>query len=124
MPPRRKATTRGATAAQSTLSFAGKSRVTKPTTLAPTGKKLKDDADVVISDVVADEFQTPEAEEPKTAEIAIREPVKQREVEVEPPKDAAEVEAQRIDETRLKEYWRDREAERKTPRGTISRSGC
>jgi len=116
MAPRRKAATRSRSAAadQSTLSFGNQSRITKPTTAPTAGKKSKDELDT--ADVVFEDFKTPEVEEPTTAEVVIREQVKH---EVEHPKDAVEVEAQAIGEAQLKRYWKDREAERKAPRGMI-----
>lgn len=119
MPPRgRKAATRGVAAGQTAISFAGKSKVTKPSAASTRGKKTTDDSDSVVTDIATDEFQTPEAEEPKMSKVAIREQVKQ---EVEQPKEDVEVEAQGISNIQLRKYWDDREKERKAPRGRFWR---
>lgn len=120
MPPRgQKAATRSVAAGQTAISFAGKSKVTKPSATSTRGKKAKDDSDSVITDITTDEFQTPEAEEPKTSKVVIREQVKQ---EIPKPKEDVEVEAEGISAKQLKTYWSEREKERKAPRGRFRKA--
>lgn len=113
--------TSSAAAAQSTISFGSKSRVTKPSA-APThasAKKIKHDiVEPIVSDVSTEEIQTPEPDvekKPTTAEIAIREQTK-REFQA-PTRDEVEEQALKLSNAQLKKYWKAREDERKVPRG-------
>lgn len=119
MPPSRRQTQMARRGAQSTLSFGSNSRVTKPSlpiqTVKKQGTPLADQVKAPESPIIEAESQS------TTADIAIEE---QAEEEVQKVvRTPAEELAASINETRLKRYWKEREAERKAPRGVSDQLG-
>ena len=115
MPATRKARTSGGPATkggQSTLSFGGRNRVTKNTV---TSSKLPKD----IEDNVKVQDIQPEPAKAElghaTSEVAVE---KQTKIELDKPKTEEEMLAEKVTDAQIKSYWRAREAERITPRGT------
>ena len=133
-------------AAQSTLAFGRNNKITKPSLPPPSKKASKPTTDKQVKDVatIIDEGKVvptqKEAEENKDAKpktddvvnedqalaerrekaIAIREiqQVKAEESSKEAVVvDAAEEKARKVPEAAVKRYWREKEAERKAPRG-------
>ncbi|SMY27879.1 unnamed protein product [Zymoseptoria tritici ST99CH_1A5] len=144
MPPKRRSNTpRTTQRQQGTLSFHGKSKVTKPT--SPRGAKSKKDPEQY--EQLLEKDIKPEVEEPTTAEKAITEQVKAEVATLEDPLDTTisktedvlggratqsevgatggkgsgwvgdeESEARKVTATQINKYWRAKEAERKAPR--------
>ncbi|EGP84458.1 uncharacterized protein MYCGRDRAFT_47547 [Zymoseptoria tritici IPO323] len=119
MPPKRRSNTpRTTQRQQGTLSFHGKSKVTKPT--SPRGAKSKKDPEQY--EQLLEKDIKPEVEEPTTAEKAITEQVKAEVATLEDPLDTTisktedESEARKVSATQINKYWRAKEAERKAPR--------
>ncbi|KAL8788024.1 MAG: hypothetical protein Q9213_001916 [Squamulea squamosa] len=149
MPPARRGRPPGSTsshnnprAAQQTLAFGRNNKITKPSLPPPSSRKVSKakhaDADTPppasevakVEDVHAEDVKVePENaevvdEDPALAEgrergMAIRE-VKRKEETVK--RDLMEDKAKGVSEAAVKRYWRDREAERKAPRGQYSLS--
>jgi DNA polymerase delta subunit 4 len=115
MPATRKARTSGGPAtkgSQSTLSFGGRNRVTK-NTLAPS-KLSKDVTDNVKAENIKVEPTKVELGH-VTSEAAIK---AQAKIELSKPKTEEEILAGKVTDAQIKRYWRAREAERITPRGS------
>lgn len=140
MPPKRRTTTpRSAVRQQATLSFAGKSKVTKPSS-PRSNKAAKKDA-ALLEDISNAEL------EPTTAEVVIAEQAKDEAHTLEDPLDSKsttaeevlggraeqsdvgaiggtgsgwvgdeEATARKTSEAQIKKYWRAKEQERKAPR--------
>lgn len=140
MPPKRRTITpRSTVRQQATLSFSGKSRITKPSS-PRSNKAAKKDA-ALLEDAVNTEL------EPTTADVVIAEQAKEEAQSLEDPlysnsttaddvlggraergdagaiggKGAGwvgdeEVAARKISEARINKYWRQKEQERKAPR--------
>ena len=128
-------------AAQQTLAFGRSNKITKPSLPPPSSRKVSKakSGDVTppvasevakVEDVAAEEVkEDPEStaevvnEDPMLAEgrergMAIRTDVRKRnENGVTRTEDAMEEKAKGISEAAVKRYWRQREAERKAPRG-------
>lgn len=140
MPPKRRTTTpRTAVRQQATLSFAGKSKVTKPSSprsnkAAKKNAALLEDiasnelesapADTVISEQAREETQTledPLHSRSTTAEDVLGGRAEQSDVGAIGGTGAGwvgdeEVAARKISEAQIKKYWRQKEQERKAPR--------
>jgi DNA polymerase delta subunit 4 len=118
MPATRRARTSGGPAtkgAQSTLSFGGRSRVTKA--VPPSSKLSKDITKASKAEILVPE---PEASKPELGHVISEAAVeKQAQVELSKPKPEAEELAEKVTDAQIKKYWRAREAERITPRGRI-----
>ena len=119
MPATRRARTSGGPAtkgAQSTLSFGGRSRVTKA--VPPASKLSKDNTESIKAEAITIEPETEKAELGHVfSEAAVQ---KQAEIELSKPKTEAEMLAEKVTDAQIKKYWRAREAERITPRGMIA----
>src|SRR5271169_3155290 len=118
MPATRRARTSGGPAtkgAQSTLSFGGRSRVTKA--VPPPSKLSKDNTESIKAEAVTIEPETQNVElDDVLSEAAVQ---KQAEIELSKSKTEAEVLAEKVSDAQIKKYWRAREAERDTLRGVI-----
>lgn len=120
MPATRRARTSGGPAtkgAQSTLSFGGRSRVTKA--IPPSSKLSKDITETGKAEILVPE---PEVSKPELdhvfSDAAIE---KEAQVELSKPKTEAEESAEKVTAAQIKKYWREREAERTTFRGMVHR---
>lgn len=140
MPPARRGRPPGVSnkpraAPQSTLSFGRSNKITKPSVPPPSSKKASKPSENQLKDVtpavdeeasakeedvaeakaggeVVDE-NTARAEEGRGIAIREREEVRNESREVDP----AEEEAKRVSDAAVKRYWREKELERKAPRG-------
>lgn len=102
--------------AQSTLSFGSRSKVTKPS--VSSGQSIKKDVALHQDDVKRPASPASEVDvQPTTAELAIREQAKEEVKKVARTKE--EELAAKIDDAQLKRYWKERDAERKAPRGVL-----
>ena len=119
MPATRKARTSGGPAikeAQSTLSFGGRTRVTK--NAAPVSKLSKDvTEDIKKAEVIVPELAVEVGH--VTSEAAIE---KQAKVELSKSKTEAEKLAEKMSDAQIMKYWSACEAERKASRGRRPRS--
>lgn len=115
MPATRKARTSGGPATkggQSTLSFGGRNRITKNTIAS--SKLSKDITDTVKTEKINVEPVKAELGH-VTSEAAIE---AQAKIELSKPKTEEETVAGKVTDAQIKRYWRAREAERITPRGS------
>jgi DNA polymerase delta subunit 4 len=121
MPATRRARTSGGPAtkgAQSTLSFGGRSRVTKA--VPPASKLSKDNTESIKAEAITIEPETQKAELGHVfSDAAVQ---RQAEIELSKPKTEEEVLAEKVSDAQIKKYWRAREAERITPRGMVAQS--
>lgn len=119
MPATRRARTSGGPAtkgSQSTISFGGRSRVTKA--VPPASKLSKDNTDSIKAEVVTIKPETQKAELAHVFSEAAGQ--KQAEIELSKPKSEDEVLAEKVSHAQIKKYWQAREAERVKSRGIIS----
>ncbi|KAM0122241.1 hypothetical protein ACP6JC_000981 [Aspergillus fumigatus] len=122
---RRRGNTAASRSGQSTLSFGGKSRVTKPSATSTQSQKTKHlepiSAAVSSTEEVPDPDQVPvapsEPSQPHVAELAVRQ---QAQEEIQQPLSEEDQKAIRITEQELQRYWKKEEQTRKAPRGGFS----
>ncbi|KAH3526822.1 hypothetical protein KXV64_004089 [Aspergillus fumigatus] len=118
---RRRGNTAASRSGQSTLSFGGKSRVTKPSATSTQSQKTKHlepiSAAVSSTEEVPDPDQVPaapsEPSQPHVAELAVRQ---QAQEEIQQPLSEEDQKAIRITEQELQRYWKKEEQTRKAPR--------
>ncbi|KAK9600327.1 hypothetical protein V6Z92_000411 [Aspergillus fumigatus] len=118
---RRRGNTAASRSGQSTLSFGGKSRVTKPSATSTQSQKTKHlepiSAAVSSTEEVPDPDQVPvapsEPSQPHVAELAVRQ---QAQEEIQQPLSEEDQKAIRITEQELQRYWKKEEQTRKVPR--------
>ncbi|KAI9790890.1 MAG: hypothetical protein M1816_004651 [Peltula sp. TS41687] len=112
MPASRRVSRPAQRGAQSTLSFG--TRVTKPS--VSSGQSVKKDAALDQDKIKKYASPAPEVEiQRTTAELAIREQAKEEVKKISRTRD--EELAAKINDAQLKRYWKERELERKAPRG-------
>jgi predicted lipid-binding transport protein (Tim44 family) len=122
---RRGGNTAASRSGQSTLSFGGKSRVTKPSATSTRSQKTKDlapiSAAVSSTEAVPDPDQVPvapsEPSQPHVAELAVRQQARE---EIQQPLSEEDQKAIKITEQELQRYWKKEEQTRKAPRGGFS----
>jgi DNA polymerase delta subunit 4 len=122
---RRGGNTAASRSGQSTLSFGGKSRVTKPSATSTRSQKIKDlepiSAAVTSTEEVPDPDQAPvvpsEPSQPHVAELAVRQQARE---EIQQPLCEEDKKAIKITEQELQRYWKKEEQTRKAPRGGFS----
>ena len=103
---------------QKTLSFGGRSKVTKPTASAQS-KSLEKDA-ILLEDAI-DARSTASSKDHSavaTVESAIQDQVQ---TEIAKPRTEEEVQARKLKDSQIKKYWKAVEAERRAPRGIDTR---
>jgi DNA polymerase delta subunit 4 len=118
---RRGGNTAASRSGQSTLSFGGKSRVTKPSATSTRSQKTKDlepiSAAVSSTEEVPDPDQVPvapsEPSQPHVAELAVRQQARE---EIQQPLSEEDQKAIKITEQELQRYWKKEEQTRKAPR--------
>ncbi|EAW16285.1 putative DNA polymerase delta subunit 4 [Aspergillus fischeri NRRL 181] len=118
---RRGGNTAASRSGQSTLSFGGKSRVTKPSATSTRSQKTKHlepiSAAVSSTEEVPDADQVPvapsEPSQPHVAELAVRQQARE---EIQQPLSEEDQKAIRITEQELQRYWKKEEQTRKAPR--------
>ncbi|KAF4214403.1 hypothetical protein CNMCM8980_002540 [Aspergillus fumigatiaffinis] len=118
---RRGGNTAASRSGQSTLSFGGKSRVTKPSATSTRSQKTKDlapiSAAVSSTEAVPDPDQVPvapsEPSQPHVAELAVRQQARE---EIQQPLSEEDQKAIKITEQELQRYWKKEEQTRKAPR--------
>ncbi|PKX95286.1 putative DNA polymerase delta subunit 4 [Aspergillus novofumigatus IBT 16806] len=118
---RRGGNTAASRSGQSTLSFGGKSRVTKPSATSTRSQKTKDlepiSAAVSSTEEVPDPDQVPvapsEPSQPHVAELAVRQQARE---EIQQPLSGEDQKAIKITEQELQRYWKKEEQARKAPR--------
>ncbi|GIK05662.1 hypothetical protein Aspvir_009775 [Aspergillus viridinutans] len=118
---RRGGNTAASRSGQSTLSFGGKSRVTKPSATSTRSQKTKDlepiSAAVTSTEEVPDPDQVPvapsEPSQPHVAELAVRQQARE---EIQQPLCEEDQKAIKITEQELRRYWKKEEQTRKAPR--------
>jgi hypothetical protein len=92
--------------AQPTLSFHSKpTKVTKPTASPPGIKKKPKVEPALLETIIQDA---------PTSEIALRQQIK---TEAAKPKDEATLQAEKVSEAMIKQYWKKEEDVRRAPRG-------
>ncbi|GAQ03096.1 DNA polymerase delta subunit 4 [Aspergillus lentulus] len=118
---RRGGNTAASRSGQSTLSFGGKSRVTKPSATSTRSQKIKDlepiSAAVSSTEEAPDPDQAPvapsEPSRPHVAELAVRQQARE---EIQQPLSEEDQKAIKITEQELHRYWKKEEQTRKAPR--------
>ncbi|MCJ1392129.1 hypothetical protein MMC18_004996 [Xylographa bjoerkii] len=122
MPPtrRKSGNPTSAARAQQPLSFNARSnRITKPSITAASknldktnSKKLAEEAEISSPSPAPEEVDVQVAEQPTTAELAIRSQVEAEKKE----RTDAETKASKITDAQIKRFWKRKEEERKAPR--------
>ncbi|RHZ45651.1 putative DNA polymerase delta subunit 4 [Aspergillus thermomutatus] len=118
---RRGGNTAASRSGQSTLSFGGKSRVTKPSATSARSQKTKDlepiSASVTSTEEVSEPEQVPvapsEPSKPHVAELAVRQQARE---EIRQPLSEEDQKAIKITEQELQRYWKKEEEKRRGPR--------
>jgi DNA polymerase delta subunit 4 len=126
---RRGGNTAASRSGQSTLSFGGKSRVTKPSATSVRSQKTKDlepiSASVTPTEEVPDPDQVPvapsEPSQPHVAELAVRQQARE---EVQQPLSEEDQKALKVTEQEIQRYWKKEEEKRRAPRGGFVDCDC